>query len=112
VRRVLVDNGTPRGVAAGLPSHIVEETRSRGWDGLRCGELLDRAEAAGFDVLLTTDLNVRFRQNLAGRRIAIVALDDGRWRLISSRLRHIGAAVTAATPGSFTEVDVSEEFRA
>ena len=48
--RILFDNGTPRGVAAALPDHIVDEARLRGWDTLRNGELLDAAEAAGFDV--------------------------------------------------------------
>ena len=46
--RVLFDNGTPRGVATALVAHVVEEARSRGWDTLRNGELLDAAEAAGF----------------------------------------------------------------
>lgn len=45
--RILFDNGTPRGVAAGLPDHTVKEARSHGWDTLRNGELLDAAEAAG-----------------------------------------------------------------
>jgi hypothetical protein len=49
--RVLFDSGTPRGVAGALPDHAVEEARSRGWDALRNGELLDAAEAAGFEVL-------------------------------------------------------------
>jgi hypothetical protein len=48
--RVLFDNGTPRGVAAALSDHRVEEARLRGWDALRNGELLDAAEATGFDV--------------------------------------------------------------
>jgi hypothetical protein len=84
--RILFDNGTPRGVAVGLPDHIVEEARSRGWDTLRNGELLDAAEAAGFDVFLTTDRNIRYQQNLTGRKIAIVVLGKGRWRLIRNRL--------------------------
>jgi len=46
--RVLFDNGTPRGVAAALSDHVVEEARSRGWDTLQNGDLLDAAEAAGF----------------------------------------------------------------
>ena len=104
--RVLFDNGTPRGVASVLSDHIVEEARSRGWDTLRNGELLDAAEAAGFDVLLTTDRNIRYQQNLTGRRIAIVVLSKGRWRMIRNRLPAIAAAVAAATPGSFAEVDV------
>jgi len=70
--RVLFDNGTPRGVASALTNHTVEEARAHGWDTLRNGELLEVAEAAGFDVFVTTDRNIRFQQNLTGRKIAIV----------------------------------------
>ena len=104
--RVLVDNGTPRGVGAALTDHIVEEARAHGWDTLRNGELLDAAEAAGFDVFVTTDRNLRYQQNLAGRKIAIIVLGNGRWRLIKNRLPIIGAAVAAAAPGSFAEIDI------
>jgi hypothetical protein len=104
--RVLFDNGTPRGLASALPDHTVEEARSRGWDTLRNSELLDAAEAAGFDVLVTTDRNMRYQQNLTIRKIAIVALGKGRWRLIKRRLPAISSAVAAATPGSCTEVEI------
>ena len=57
--RVFFDNSTPRGIASALQEHIVEEARSRGWDTLRNGELLDAAERAGFDVFVTTDRNIR-----------------------------------------------------
>ena len=63
---MLFDNGTPRGVASALTNHIVEEARSRDWDSLGNGELLDAAEAAGFDVFVTTDRNIRYQQNLTG----------------------------------------------
>jgi hypothetical protein len=75
--RILFDNGTPRGVAAALSGHIVEAVRSRGWDTLRNGELLDAAQAAGFDVFVTTDRNIRYQQNLIGRRIGVVVLGRG-----------------------------------
>ena len=104
--RILFDNGTPRGVAAALTDHTVEEARARGWDTLRNGELLDAAEAAGFNVFVTTDRNIRFQQNLSGRKIAIVVLGKGRWRLIKQRLPHIAAAVAVATRGSFAEVEI------
>ena len=68
--------------------------------------LLDAAEAARFDVLLTTDRNIRYQQNLTNRKIAIVILGKGRWRLIKNRLPEIAAAVAAATPGSVTEVEI------
>ncbi len=104
--RVLFDNGTPRGVASALVDHIVEEARLHGWDTLRNGELLDMAEAAGFEVFVTTDRNIRYQQNLTNRKIAIVVLGKARWRLIRARLPEIAAAVEAATPGSFTEVEI------
>ena len=77
--RILFDNGTPRGVASVLRGYTVEEARSHGWDNLGNGELLDAAEAEGFDVFVTTDRNIRYQQNLASRRLAIVVLSKGRW---------------------------------
>jgi len=106
--RVLFDNGAPRGVAAALKEHVVEEARAHGWDSLRNGELLDAAETGGFEVFVTTDRNLRHQQNLTGRRIAIIVLGKGRWRLIKPMLPAIAAAVAAATPGSFTEVGIPE----
>ena len=35
------------------------------WAGLKNGQLLDAAEAAGFTVLVTGDRNLQFQQNLA-----------------------------------------------
>lgn len=107
--RVLFDNGTPRGIAHALAGHVVEEARSHGWDILGNGELLDAAEAAGFEVFLTTDRNLRYQQNLTQRKIAIIVLGSGRWRLIKTQLPEIVAAVNSATPGSFAEVDISAE---
>ena len=104
--RVLLDNGTPRGVAAALVGHTVEEARSRGWDTFKNGELLAAAEAAGFDVFVTTDRNLRYQQNLAHRTIAIVVLGKSRWKLIKPCLPAIAATVAAAKPGSLIEIDI------
>src|SRR5271166_4191387 len=102
---VLFDNGTPRSLASHLIArHAVTEARARGWDELGNGELLTEAEAAGFEVLITTDKNLRYQQNLTGRKIAVVVLGQGRWRLLKAHLAEIVAAIDAATPGSYTEV--------
>jgi hypothetical protein len=69
----------PRGVAAALSDHTVEEARARGWDTSKNGELLDAAEAAGFEVFVTADRNIRYRQNLTDRKIAVV-LGKARWK--------------------------------
>jgi hypothetical protein len=104
--RVLFDNSTPRGIASVLGEHVVTEARERGWDRFRNGELLDAAEQAGFDVLLTADQNICYQQNLTGRKIAIVVLGTGRWTLVKLHLQPIAAAANAATPGSYTEVQI------
>jgi hypothetical protein len=102
---VLFDNGTPRTLARFLiDRHMVTEARARGWEKLENGELLNEAEAAGFEVLVTTDKNLRYQQNLKGRKIAIVVLGQGRWTLIGPHVAQVVAAVNAATPGSYTEV--------
>jgi len=106
---VLFDNGVPRGVASGLRGHVVEEAPDRGWDRLTNGDMLDAAEAAGFDVLVTTDRHIRHQQNLTRRTIAIVVLDKASWPLIKSQLPKIADAVAASTPGSLTEVEISAE---
>jgi hypothetical protein len=103
---VLFDQGTPRGITRWLLDHTVREAKSQGWDRLTNGELLNAAEQAGFDVLLTTDKNLRYQQNLDGRRIAIVVLGKGRWRLIRPVIESVVDAVNAAQPGSYTEVDI------
>jgi hypothetical protein len=103
---ILLDNGTPRGVASALRGHTVRECRAQGWDKFRNGELLDAAEAAGFEVLLTTDKNLPYQQNLSMRKIAVVVLGKGRWLLIRPMLPQVAAAVNAATPGSYTEVEI------
>ncbi|SRR5258708_2280508 len=103
---ILFDHGTPRGVARCLEEHTVKEARAQGWDRLTNGELLKAAEDAGFDLLLTTDKNIRYQQNLQNRKIAIVVLGRARWRLIKPLLAYIAHAVNAAQPGTYTEVDI------
>jgi hypothetical protein len=66
------------------------------------------AETAGFEVLVTTDRNLRYQQNLAGRRLAIVVLGKGRWSLIKPYVAQIVATINAASPGSFAEVEMAD----
>jgi hypothetical protein len=105
--QVLFDNGTPRTLARFLiDTHTVTEARARDWQELGNGDLLDRAEASGFEVLVTTDKNLSYQQNLASRKIAIVVLGQGRWTLIRPHVARVVGAVNAATPGSFVEIEI------
>jgi hypothetical protein len=107
--RILFDHVTPKGVARALIGHSVVKAKDRGWDGLTNGDLLAAAEQAGFDILLTADKNMRYQQNLAGRKISLVVLSTPQWPVVRLHLEEIAAAVTAATPGSYIEVDISHE---
>ena len=104
--RVLFDHGTPSGIAQSLTGHEVTQAIDRGWDKISNGELLTKADAAGFEILLTTDKNIRYQQNLKGRKIAIVVLGNSAWRIVRLHLDKIVAAVNEATEGSYAEVEI------
>ena len=104
--KVLFDNGTPKPIEKVLAGHLVQHARQIGWQEKSNGDLLREAELAGFDVLLTTDKNLRYQQRLAGRRIAIVVLSNSQWPNVRLQLERIAAAVDAATPGSYQEVEI------
>jgi hypothetical protein len=104
--RILFDHGTPSGIAASLSGHEVTEATERGWDRVSNGDLLNLAEAGGFDLLLTTDKGIRYQQNLKGRKIAIVVLGNSTWRIVRVYLDRIVSVVDDATPGSYAEVDI------
>lgn len=103
---ILFDHGTPRSIARWLHGHTVVEALERGWDRLSNGALLTAAEEAGFDVLLSTDKNIQYQQSLKGRRIAIVILGNSRRPAVHRYIERIIAAVNAATPGAYIEVNI------
>ncbi len=106
---ILLDNNVPRGLARALTGHTVTEARERGWATLKNGDLLTDAEEAGFEVLVTSDKSIKYQQNLVGRKIGLVVLTIGRWRSVRRMLAEIATAVDAATPGSYTEVEIPYE---
>jgi hypothetical protein len=66
---VLFDQGSPVPLREFLREHTVRTAAEQGWTTLGNGQLLDAAEAAGFDVIVTTDKNMRHQQNVSGRKI-------------------------------------------
>jgi hypothetical protein len=71
------------------------------------GDLLAAAEGAGFDVLLTADKNMRYQQNLEGRKIALVVLSTPQWPVVKLHLEKIAAAVNAVSRGGYIEVGLT-----
>lgn len=75
-----------------------------GWTKLDNGALLAAAEAQ-FDVLVTTDQNLRYQQNLAGRLLAILVLPTTSWPTIEKHGDRIAAVLEALKPGDFVELE-------
>jgi predicted nuclease of predicted toxin-antitoxin system len=103
--RILFDQATPVPIRTHLKGHEVRTAAQQGWATLRNGELLAAAEADGFDVLLTTDKNMPYQQNLAGRKIAVVVLGLQQWPSLQGNVARVVEAVEAAKRGSYTEVE-------
>jgi hypothetical protein len=107
---VLFDHGTPKGLVRALPGHTIHTAQSKGWDTLSNGALLEAAEDAAFELLLTTDRRIRHQQNLRARRIALVVLTGStKWSLVRQHADRIAAAVASARPGSYAEVEIPFE---
>jgi hypothetical protein len=104
VPSILFDVNVPRPVSRFLPGHTIAFADKRGWRALSNGDLLAAAETAGFDVLLTADLNLRYQQNMSGRRIAIVALSTNRWGTLRANPGPIADALDRARPGTYQEI--------
>ena len=73
--RILLDECMPELLRRDIAGHQVSTVSEMGWAGTKNGRLLDAAEAAGFDILLTVDRNIEHQQNLRGRSISLVVLD-------------------------------------
>lgn len=72
-RNILFDNGVPRPLRKRLQPHRIVTTQELGWEQLKNGELLRTAEP-DFDVLITTDSNIKYQQSLPARNIALIVL--------------------------------------
>ena len=104
--RILFDHDTPRPLRRYLTGHAINTADERGWARLRNGNLLDNAEAEGYEIMITADQSMRYQQNLEHRRIAIVVLLSNRWSDVQMRIEDIRAALEGIQPGELREVPI------
>jgi hypothetical protein len=103
--RILFDQGTPLPLKEHLPIHSVSTTFELGWSNLKNGELLLVAESS-FDLFITTDQQIRYQQNLAGRQLAILVLLSTSWPKIRMHISQVTAAIEKIRPGEYVELSV------
>ena len=104
--KILFDQGTPVPLRRHLPSHVVDTAFERGWSALDNGELVDVAEQEGYDLLITTDQNLRYQQHLANRQLAIIVLLSTSWPRIQLRINTIQAAIESIMAGGYQEIPI------
>ena len=102
--KVLFDQGTPAPLRRFLRDDKVATAAERSWSDLSNGDLIDAAEQAGFDVLVTTDRNLRYQQNLSARTIAIAVILQSAWPILEKRAKDVAEVIATLKPGGYLEI--------
>jgi predicted nuclease of predicted toxin-antitoxin system len=110
--RVLIDECVPRKLKFDLSAHGHQcfTVQEAGFAGKRNGELLALAENA-YDLFFTLDKNLRYQQNLTGRKIAVLVVRAKSNRIADVRA-HLPACLIAMSrikPGQVVEVPTREQ---
>jgi hypothetical protein len=104
--RILLDECVPFQVRNALPGHDVATAQKMGWGGKSKGDLLNSAEQAGFEIFIAADKNLRYQQNLSGRRIAILEQWTNHRPTLEKHLREIQDAVAKMAVGQYSILEI------
>ena len=104
--RILFDQGTPVPLRRSLNGHIVATAYELGWSTVTNGDLIRLAEQEGYELLITTDTNLRYQQNLRSRSIAILVLTTTSWPRIRQVAGEIQAEVAAIQECDYREIPI------
>jgi len=104
--RIVFDQGTPAPLRSFLDGHEVATAAELGWSELENGAFLSAAEAQAFEILITTDQNLRYQQNLEERSVGVVVLMSTSWPRIKERVADVISAVNELPPGGYHVVDI------
>lgn len=104
--RILLDECVPAPLAVLLAKeHECLTAQQQGWDTISNGQLLSLAEIE-FDVFLTSDQNIRYQQNLAGRSIAILELSTNNLRRVEASIEPVNLALSELMPGDLKLLEI------
>jgi hypothetical protein len=104
--RILFDQGTPVPLRQYLTEHIVTTSYEEGWSNLSNGDLLKSAEEKGYQILVTTDRNLRYQQNLSDRQIAVVVLLSTSWPKIRMQTDKVCGVINVIKLGDYVEISI------
>jgi len=101
--KILIDECVPRSIKRILPGHDAHTVQELGYSSYQNGDLLKIAEGI-FDLFITSDQNIRYQQNLAGRIISILILSTNKASILKANRERISEAVNAMKPAEFLEL--------
>jgi hypothetical protein len=104
--KILLDESVPRLLKLRLPQLNISTVQEMGWTGVQNGELLRRAEEH-FDVLITADRNLRYQQNLSGRKLAILVLPSNQVPLVTRLVPVVETLLITIQPGAIVDVPLT-----
>lgn len=104
--KIIFDQGTPVPLRRFLPNHEISTAYQEGWAKLENGDLLQAAEGAGFQLLVTTDQNLRYQQNLEKRKIAVVVLLSTSWPKIRQHTDSIAKIIDQLPDSGYAEIPI------
>ena len=100
---IILDENLPKLLKGIFPNHTVTTVQEQGLAGTVNGALLAQLEGV-FDVFITADKNLRYQQNLSGRKLAILELPTNRLPLLRPLFPRITAAADAMTPSAYVQL--------
>ena len=105
---ILFDGNTPTPLRRALRGHKATRARELNWQSLRNGALLDAAEEAGFDILLTCDQNIAYQQNFSGRKLAVLILPTNHWPTLKRFAARIATMIDFVQHGEVKRVELGD----
>lgn len=106
---VLLDESVPRLVQERLPQLAIRTVQEMGWNGLKNGDLLKRAESQ-FDVFITADKKLQYQQNLSNTRLAIIVLPSNQVKIVGALLSTIEQTIRTSRAGTVFEIPLPSSF--
>ena len=103
MKKIILDENMPRRLGNLITGHSLTTVQKAGWAGIGNGELLTLLDGK-FDVFLTSDKNLRYQQNLRGRKIAIVELPFNAILLLTPLVPKIQEAIDGAKENDYIEI--------
>jgi hypothetical protein len=104
--KILLDESVPRLLKLRLPQLNISTVQEMGWAGIQNGELLRRAEEV-FDVFITADQNLRYQQQLTGRKLAILVLPSNQVPVVAQLVPVVESLLITVQSGAVIDVPFS-----